>query len=226
MNRQLGSVAQGGFGCYVGAVNFFGHATVACWQRTAPEFVLGAMLPDFANMSRARLAGVDHPDVADGMDLHHRTDAIFHYTNGFRRLYRRGIRALRARGLERGPAWGSAHVGVELLLDGTLVHDAEVGDAYLEALRCADDIDIQWRDEGGAERWSHIRSLLTTHGVPLGYREPSVVADRVARVLSVYPRLALDARSRDTLDGWLHDAAPDVEAASEPILSEVRDALG
>ena len=40
-------------------------------------------------------------------------------------------------GVARGSARGAAHVGIELLLDGTLVDEPGAGPAYLAALRSA-----------------------------------------------------------------------------------------
>jgi len=206
-------------------VNFFGHATVACWHRTAPRFVLGAMLPDFASMSRARVAEVDDADVADGIALHHYTDAAFHRTEGFRELYRRGVDELRARGLARGPACGAAHVGVELLLDGTLVDDERVAGAYVGAIAAADEVRIRWRDERGAARWRAIHGRLATRGVPLEYRDPDQVSLRVALVLSGRPRLALDDGDLPAVADWLREVAPSIEAGSGALLAELRGGL-
>src|SRR4029079_14058794 len=67
-------------------VNFFGHALVASWRSRAPAFALGAMLPDFASMCRARVEVVGHADLAAGVDWHHETDRVFHAAGAFRRL--------------------------------------------------------------------------------------------------------------------------------------------
>src|SRR5690606_31275930 len=51
-------------------MNFFGHACVAARVDSDPRVLLGAMLPDFASMSRTRLAGSEDPAVAAGIALH------------------------------------------------------------------------------------------------------------------------------------------------------------
>ncbi len=206
-------------------MNFFGHATVASWHSDAPAHALGAMLPDFAAMSRARLGDVDHADVTRGIALHHRTDAAFHRAIPFRLMLREGIANLGGRGLRRGPAWGAAHVGIELLFDGTLVHDEAVGALYLSALRAAADIDIPWRTDHGGDRWENILERLTGHGVPLEYGDPDIVANWVVRILSRRPRLALAAEDSEHLAAWLRDIQPEIERRSEQLLQEVRAAL-
>ncbi len=206
-------------------MNFFGHATVASWHSDEPAHALGAMLPDFATMSRARLGEVDHPDVARGIALHHRTDSAFHRALPFRRMLRSGIADLADRGLRRGPAWGAAHVGIELLLDGTLVHNETVGALYVKALRAATDIEIPWRTDDGNHRWEDILERLTGHGVPVEYGNPDVVADWIGRILSRRPRLALAADETVHLAAWLRDVQPEVERTSPQLLDEVRGAL-
>src|SRR5882762_4814840 len=61
------------------SVNYFGHAAVASWSTPAePGVALGAMLPDFAVMCGGRIVSADEAAVADGIALHHDTDAAFH----------------------------------------------------------------------------------------------------------------------------------------------------
>ena len=59
-------------------MNFFGHAIVASWTSVEPAFVLGSMVPDFANMVGARVPRVFHEGVARGVEFHHATDRVFH----------------------------------------------------------------------------------------------------------------------------------------------------
>src|SRR5690606_3246840 len=77
-------------------MNFFGHACVAARIDSDPRVLLGAMLPDFASMSRTRLAGSEDPAVAAGIALHLATDDVFHGARGFLTLYSRGIDRLEA----------------------------------------------------------------------------------------------------------------------------------
>lgn len=203
-------------------VNFVGHAAVAWRARPEPGFVLGAMLPDFASMSRARVRAVRAGAVADGVDHHHEVDVRFHRSGAFRRLCADAHDRLAARGVRRGGARGAAHVGVELLLDGALVGDAAVREAYVAALE-APDAAIEWRTDDCAARWASLRDRLAAHGVPDEYADPAVVADRVIAILRRRPLLALNTREAAEVSRWLTDAQRHVwEAAGQLI----RDAAG
>ena len=177
-------------------MNFFGHVVVTSWQSSEPAVALGAMLPDLANMCRGRVVRAHDADVAAGITLHHATDKVFHTLPAFSELERDTTQRLQARGVKRGAAMGTAHVAVELLLDGMLLDDERACALYLAALRCeaamADDARSEWQDPAAARRWATIRDRLTDHGLPAGYRDPDVVTDRIALILSHYSTLALD----------------------------------
>src|SRR4030095_12773302 len=101
-------------------MNYFGHTVLAVHCGGDRAFVLGAMVPDFAAMIRARPPRVDHADIDSGMRFHWRTDAAFHRSADFRRLTREAVDWLAARGVRSGSALAIAHVGVEILLDAAL----------------------------------------------------------------------------------------------------------
>jgi hypothetical protein len=210
-------------------LNFFGHAVVASWEARKPGFVLGAMLPDFATMSGARLAELDHPELSAGLVLHHRTDRVFHATSHFVALCREARRALVARELGRGHAHAVAHLGVELLLDGWLVEQRKVGEAYAAALRCGRDRElgrhIHWLDEEGRGRWRTLRRRLEAHGPPEDYRDPALVASRVERILRPRPRLALNARKREIAARYLPELQQAVQARATALIGELRRGL-
>src|SRR5262245_38990668 len=108
------------------------------------------MLPDFASMSRARLAGAEDARIAAGIALHQRTDDAFHGAPTFVALYRDGCQELEAAGLGLGPARAVAHVGTELVLDGLLLDGAAAG-PYLEALAVPiDEVGLRFRGDGAA----------------------------------------------------------------------------
>lgn len=67
-------------------VNFFGHAAVATWSSDEAGVALGAMLPDFQSMSGARMASSPDAGVAAEVELHHRTDAVFHSADDLRAI--------------------------------------------------------------------------------------------------------------------------------------------
>lgn len=210
-------------------MNFFGHAVVASWEERTPGFVLGAMLPDLATMSGARLVEVGSPELRAGVDLHHRTDRTFHAAPRFVALCREATRSLLARGLARGSARAVGHVGVELLLDGWLVREHAAGEAYAAGLRCGRDQElgrhIRWSDGTGRARWNLTRWRLERHGPPLDYRDPKVVSSRLERMLRDRPRLALDGRGLDITARYLPELQQRVHAHAEPLIAELRERL-
>lgn len=187
------------------------------------------MLPDFASMTGRRLRGSSHAGVAAGVACHLRSDAAFHDSEGFRSLWLAGTRCLRERGLPRGPARGAAHVGVELLLDGVLVEDATVGALYEGALHAGGDpcllAALDWSHDDGDTRWRYLRARLVAQGVPLAYADANRVAERVTRVLSSRPRLALGAEHQGTLRLWLHEVRSRVVREAPSLLEQVREGM-
>jgi hypothetical protein len=207
-------------------VNFFGHAVVASWEARAPGFVLGAMLPDFASMCGGRLAEIDHPELRAGIALHHRTDRVFHAASRFVALCQDARRTLQARGLGRGHAYAVGHVGVELLLDGWLVDQPKAREAYAAALRCGRPGElggqIRWLDEEGRGRWRRLHRRLEAHGPPDDYRDPTLVASRIERILRDRPRLALDARRTEITARYLPELQQAVHARGAALICELR----
>ena len=206
-----------------GVVNFFGHATIALTegeQRGNPGYVLGSMLPDFASMAGMRLAGVDDPSIEAGVALHHRTDDAFHGAPTFVRLMGGAQDELEATGMRHGSAMAIAHVGVELLLDGCLVERLGVDPSYHAALE-TEDAPIRWRHDEGPTRWEFMRRRLRAAPIPDGYRDPDFVAERLVRILSGRPRLALEERERSTVFSWARRACAPVAAAADELMDEV-----
>jgi hypothetical protein len=175
-------------------MNFFAHAVVGLWHSEDRRFVLGAMLPDLSAMLGLRLGGSLDPVLDAGIQCHHTTDAAFHGSPHFVRLCARSVEVLTARGVGRGTARAAAHVGVELLLDGMLSHDAQAHAAYQEALATGVDhglIDgLGWPAEQ-RDRMLAGLARLRLAPVPVGYREPEFVTERLEYVLSRRPRLAM-----------------------------------
>jgi len=209
-------------------VNFFGHAWLASREPRGSGFVLGAMLPDLAGMARLRLVEVRDRELAAGVALHHRTDAAFHASPSFVRLYATASAALRRRGVERGPARGAAHVGLELLLDGSLSGDSVAVERFDAALAAAGRDEVRaalvWRDDG-ALRFARLQERLLQSGVPAAYRDVAQVAQRVAWALGSRPRLALDERGERELPAWLAELQPQVARVAPALLGELESRL-
>lgn len=209
-------------------MNFIGHATIALWRRSEPAYVLGSMLPDFASMARTRLAhdaGQVHELVADGIALHLRTDDVFHTAPVFTGLLQETLDALSARGVARGTARAVGHIGVEMLIDGELLHASEVGAAYLDALRAGRELAIGFRDAAGDARWQALRERLLSFGPPHDYRDPDTVLTRLTHVLSARPRLAIDAAAAPIVQAYLPHLQQQVRRELPRLLASLRAAL-
>jgi len=206
-------------------MNYFGHTVLAVRYGGDRAFVLGAMLPDFAAMIRARPPRVDHVDIDSGMRFHWRTDEVFHRSAAFRQLTRQAVDWLSARGVRSGSALAVAHVGVELLLDAALSGDRPAQRAYLGALTGAADGELgghlTWASGEERERFDHLRLRLLDRGAIDGDIAPETVAERLRRALADRPRLALDAAAVLAARDWASAARPGVSACAAPLVHEL-----
>ncbi len=203
-------------------MNFFGHAAVASWSPVAaPGYVLGSMLPDFMSMCGARIADASRDPAAEaGIALHHATDSRFHQHPLVLGLMRELDQHLERAGCARGPRRGTAHIGTELLLDGTLVGVRAYRDAYTSAL--AHDATLTFREPDGAGRYAHLIERLRTYGVPDDLRDPAAITDRLQRVLSRRPLLAPTSADLRAIATSLVLHQPRVEAASASVMHALR----
>lgn len=213
-------------------VNFIGHALVALWQRAEPGFVLGSMLPDFAGMAGTRLgrapasAAVAPPDlVIQGIALHHRTDDVFHGASAFTALLQDALDALTAEGVARGTARAVGHIGVEMLIDGELLRDTALAQAYTRAIASESPLDALFIDAEGAVRWARLRERLLAHGVPYDYRDPDSVLRRLQVVLRGRPRLALSEAAVPRVRAYLPALQRKVVVALPALLASVREGV-
>jgi len=208
-------------------MNFFGHAVFATWKRGTAPYVLGAMVPDFANMIGAREPRPLGTEVADGIRFHHATDAVFHDAPAFRELQAQARSALRALGLSRPSSLAVGHIGVEMLLDAALAQDVSGVRGYLGALEVARDTDtVDWNDAQANERYSTLCDILGRRGVTPGAADPAAVAYRVSRALSGRPRLALEDGGEEIVAAWAEGARTTISACAPRLVSEVASALG
>lgn len=207
-------------------MNFFGHAVVASWTSRSPAFLLGAMVPDFCSIVRARLLEVTHDEIAAGVAHHHATDAIFHDAPTFLELCTLGVSDLTALGVDRGSARAVAHVATELLLDGELIDGDAPHEEYLEALASARaerlGTCLVFRRIEHAPRFQQLRSRLEDWGIPKDYADPGFVAERVAGALRNRPRLCLSADDEARVREWMPTAQRRVLSRAGALLAEVR----
>jgi hypothetical protein len=205
-------------------VNFFGHATVACWFEHEPHFVFGAMLPDLAAMLRLRPPTSTLPAITHGIVLHHATDAAFHGTPAFVALVLQAREALLLRELPRGPARALAHVGTEILLDENLGAEPDVESAYLNALDVAASAPLAWPDPRGRDSLADLAKNLRARGVARSH-PPELVARRLNRALESHPRLAFDSAHEPRVADFVQSFRPLVAASAELIVSQLKQRL-
>lgn len=204
-------------------MNFFGHAAVASWYSAAPGVALGAMLPDFATMCRARLDPQGDAAIAAGVDLHHATDAAFHRAPAVLGLFREAEARLTARGVRRGPTRACAHVGVELVLDGALLPEPAYRAAFQAGLACDDA--VAWRDPDGHARYLALRARLRAQAPPRDLDTGAGVAQRLVRILAGRPLLAPSAAEHHAIAAVMDELVARVAAATPTVLTQVRAAL-
>jgi len=207
-------------------MNFFGHAAVASWARhTAgtPGVVLGAMLPDFATMCGGRIEGADDAEVTAGIALHHATDGVFHQLPVVTGLMRELDDHLVHGQCARGPRRAVAHIGVELLLDGTLTDDPAYRATYLSGLWHQPV--LRWRDPATGPRFEQLLERLRAYGVPEDLRQPASIVTRLQRILAHRPLLAPSPEDLRAIGTALVAFKPRVDVAAETVMRAMRAAL-
>ena len=199
---------------------------VATWSAESPAtYVLGAMLPDFASISGARSLDAREPDMSRGVALHHRTDEVFHGAPTFVALMIEARAQFTAAGLPNGASRAAAHIGVELLLDGTLVGDSSLGAAYLDAIAALREEHLTFASPEHAGRFWSFHERVRGYGIPYGYDDPDFVAARIAGALAGRPRLALGTTPVSAVSMVLRAMTPQVAARAEQLFAEVRGGL-
>ncbi|MES1172867.1 MAG: hypothetical protein ABUL62_00970 [Myxococcales bacterium] len=217
-------------------MNFFGHALIA--QRNEaisrggavrPEFVLGAMLPDFASMLRTRPPETTQDALSAGLAFHHRTDDAFHGSQSFLEFSRVASTFLTERGLARGSARAVAHVGVELLLDAAFARETAANEAYLSAVECGLTTrvasHIHWTDRDIESRFQHLCHNLRQRGAYRSDAPAELVAERLRSILADRPRLAMDDAGQSVVRDWVVNARSSIVSGAAELLVEVEQRL-
>ena len=150
----------------------------------------------------------------DQIDARLVADIVAGVEQAFVELYRQGRNDLT--GLGRGPAMAVAHVGIELLLDGMLAGDDATLERYYQALEAP----VSWRDPDEARTFAALAARLRTAPLPRAYSDPEFTADRIERMLSRRPRLALPHGARDDVVAWLERLQHDAEVWAERLVEE------
>jgi len=182
------------------------------------------MLPDFEAMVRVPLVGVCDPDIQRGIDLHHRTDEVFHRAPIFVELCARALSELKGAGVRRGTARAVGHIGSEMFLDGWLAREQDHVDDYLAALEVEVEGCLEWEDDGRA--FSKLRARLTMWGAPRDYAEPTFVLARLADALQRRPALRVLEDESSQVRQFLPRLQRMVERHAPELLTELQDTLG
>lgn len=186
--------------------------------------LFGSALPDLASIGRFTLTRRPTDRwLALGVEAHHRTDDAFHNHPWFTK--NSGELRAAVETLGRGPARAIGHVGIELLLDGELIErlpalgittDAVLSMADTRQLTMAELVAPEHRAS-----WNHHLSRIADWRLTPDHHQPSVVAERLYRVLSRRPRLAFGSqhlpkvsealiRQRDAMDRGIDLMVSDV----------------
>ena len=205
-------------------MNFFGHAVVAGWIEEHAEHALGSMLPDFEAMLRVPLREVRDARIRRGIELHHRTDEVFHRSPRFAAWSAGALGALSKAGVRRGTARAVAHIASEMFLDGCLAERPGLAEGYLAALEVDVAARLEWEDGGDA--YGTLQGRLSLWGAPRDYREPSFVLARLRDALRGRPNLAIHDEDAERVAECLPALQCQVEQDAQELLDELGSALG
>ncbi len=212
-------------------MNLGAHITIAAELFDDPLIHLGSALPDVATIGGFRMVpGSGTGPIGEGIAFHHATDTEFHSHGWFTSRQKTVFDDLTAAGVGRGAARASAHVGVELLLDGELfggAHGQVRNDAVVAAFGLAVDAadTEQLVPDEMQPDWQHHLGQLHRWRSPNYFRDPAGVAKRMEVILSARPRLAMGPDDVAKVTIALAGIQPSISETSEEFLAEMIDAL-
>jgi len=114
---------------------------------------------------------------------------------------------------------------VELLIDGELVGEHEVGSAYLSALAVCADLPSSVVPAPKLQSFRQLSQRLVEYGIPYDYQRPEAVTRRLARILAGRPRLALSAEAERVVGSILPDVKVSVQERLPELFEAVREGL-
>ncbi len=212
-------------------MNLGAHVTVAAALGADPWVHLGSALPDIATIGGFRmLPGSGYGKVGDGIALHHATDEAFHSHAWFLMHQKQVFDQLTASGVRRGAARASAHVGVELLLDGELF-EGDHSEARAKVVNAAFVLARTDPGLGGlvpAEMrpdWLVHLGRLHRWRPPTYFADPAAVAVQMKQILESRPRLAMTHDEVPKVEEALAAVQPSIVETAEAFLAELTDSL-
>ncbi|NNF55696.1 MAG: hypothetical protein HKN03_14775 [Acidimicrobiales bacterium] len=212
-------------------MNLGAHVTVAAALGADPWVHLGSALPDIATIGGFRmLPGSGSGKVGDGIALHHATDEAFHSHAWFLERQKNVFDHLTDQGVRRGAARASAHVGVELLLDGELFggnrSEARAGAVNAALLLAGTDpglgqlVPTEMRPD-----WLLHLGQLHRWRPPTYFADPAAVAVQMKRILERRPRLAMTQDEVPKVEKALAAVQPSIVETAEAFLGELTELL-
>ena len=207
-------------------MNYLAHVAVAlACDLTSPEELLGVVLPDLWGMAAVRFYREHLPrQVGRGMAFHYATDSAFHAHPAFVAGSGRIRQRLALDGLATGPRRASAHVGWELLLDGSVFAMPNVVESFTAALsnsgRALSDVpeDEKWR-------WMAFATQMRDRRDWEHFDDPAFVAARIHRILEARPRLALQQTDVPRVFEALQEIRGSVAEQSSAVVADVAQAV-
>jgi hypothetical protein len=214
-------------------MNFFGHAHVAGWFSEAGPYVLGSMLPDFANVLGVVPPRSRHAELCAGIELHHETDRVFHDCDAFRTLEDDARLSLAAAGVGKGARRALAHIGVELSIDAELAQLEPHWRGYTTALEfgmseaCGGE--LEWvageaQPDDMGQRLSSLCARLAASSGPNA--DAGGLARRLMVILAGRPRLRLGPGELPKVETWLGECRPRVVELLPSLLEQLARGLG
>ncbi|MCA9643137.1 MAG: hypothetical protein H6718_05925 [Polyangiaceae bacterium] len=210
-------------------MNFFGHLAVATWYSQDAAHHLGAMLPDLATMLGTTAPTAEGGSIAAGIELHHRTDAVFHGCEHFRELNSQAFATLERQGVPRGAARAVAHIGTEILLDGVLAEHSATRTAFQAALEHGTtrerELGLDWRRPPPEGRLAQLCRVIAERDILKDSQLPERVAYRLDRILGHRPRLRIPASHLPLVEAWAEQAREEVRARADGLLTQIAQGL-
>ncbi|MEM7341834.1 MAG: hypothetical protein AAF467_24520 [Actinomycetota bacterium] len=199
-------------------------------RAATPHYLLGAALPDMAAMAGLRLVARPEPGaLASGVAAHHRTDDVFHAHPWFTTRNTALVHVMRDAGVPRGAARACAHVGIELLLDGSLLGDEPLQRAVHDAFDAIDDLGDELAElvvPKRRDRWLVHLNRFPRNSLPADHADPDAVAQTLARILARRPRLQLPPELVSTVAAALGDVAADIATTGPDLCADVAETVG